>query len=110
MITLHSKMDKEEITHEILAHEKTLSREILKVARHEEESLRIKYRQLWLKGGDKNTTYFHNQNKIRTSYNFINELKNNNNKTISRKDNIKNMALQHFKQLYSDSGEMDPFS
>ena len=46
-------MEKEEITHEILTHEKTLNSEILKAAKHEEESLRIKSRQLWLKGGAK---------------------------------------------------------
>ena len=50
---LHTKMEKEEITHEILTHEKTLNGEILKATRNEEESLRIKSRQLWLKGGDK---------------------------------------------------------
>ena len=44
------------------------------------------------------------------SYNFINELKKINNQTIFGEDNIKNLALQHFKQLYSDSGETDPFS
>ena len=103
-------MEKEKITHEILAHEKTLNSEILKAARHEEESLRIKSRQLWLKGGDKNTSYFYKQTKIKTSYNFINELKDSNNQTISGQDNIKNLDQQHFKQLYSNSGETDPFS
>ena len=103
-------MDKEKVTYEILAYEKTLNSEILKASRHEEESLRIKSRQLWLKGGDKNTSYLHKQTKIEKSYNFINELKDNNNQTISGKDNIKNLAHQHFNQLYIDSGETDPFS
>ena len=85
-------MEKEEITHEILVHEKTLNSEILKAARHEEESIRIKSCQLWLNGGDKNTSYFHKITKIKTSYNFINELKDNNNQAISRQDNIKNLA------------------
>ena len=44
------------------------------------------------------------------SYNFINELKNNNNETISEQDNIKKLALHHFNQLYSNSGETDPLS
>ena len=78
-------MDVEDITPEILAHEKALNCEILKVVRHEEEFLRIKSLQLWLKGGDKNTIYFHKQTKFRLSFNFINELKNNNNQIISGK-------------------------
>ena len=44
------------------------------------------------------------------SFNFINELKNNNNQIISGQDNIKKLALHHFNQLYSDSGETDPLS
>ena len=103
-------MDAEEITPEILAQEKALNREILKAARHEEEYLRIKSRQLWLKAGDKNTNYFHKQTKIRLSFNFINELKDNNSQIISGQDNIKKLALHHFNQLYSDSGEMDPLA
>ena len=37
-------------------------------------------------------------------------MKNNNNQTIFGQDNIKKLALHHFNQLYSDSGETDPFS
>ena len=109
MDTLHSKMDEEEITTEILAHEKALNCEILKASRHE-EFLRIKSCQLWLKGGYKNTSYFHNQTKIRLSFNFINELKNSNNQIIFEQDNIKKLILHHFNQLYSDSGKTNPFS
>ena len=72
--TLHSKMEAEEITPEILTKEKALNREILKAPRQEEEFLIIKSRQLWLKGGDRNTNYFHKQTKIILSSNFINEL------------------------------------
>ena len=97
MDSLHSKMDLEEITYEIIAQEKALNLGILKVARQEEETLRIKSRQLWLKGGDKNTEYFHKQTKIRRSFNYIKELKDNNNKKIIGQDDIKKLALQHFK-------------
>ena len=44
------------------------------------------------------------------SFNFINELKNSNKQIIFRQDNIKKLALHHFNQLYSDSGEIDPLS
>ena len=44
------------------------------------------------------------------SFNFINELKNNNDQIITGQDNIKKLAFQHFNQLYSDIGEADPLS
>ena len=89
-------MDLDEITHEIIAQEKALNLEILKAARQEEEILRIKSRQLWLKGGDRNTKYFHKQTKIRMRFNYIKELKDNNNNKIIGQDAIKKLALQHF--------------
>ena len=48
-------MELEDITHETIAQEKALNSKILKETRQEEETLRIKSCQLWLKGGDKNT-------------------------------------------------------
>ena len=76
----------------------------------EEEILRIKSHQIWLKGGDKNIEYFHKQTKTIMSFNYIKELKDNNNKKINGQDDIKKLALQHFNQLFSDSGETDPIS
>ena len=64
-------MELEEVTPEIMAQEKALNLEILKAARKEEGTLRIKYHQLWLKGGDKNSNYFHKQTKIRMICNYI---------------------------------------
>ena len=75
-------MDAEEISPKILAQEKALNREILKASRHEEEFMRIKSRQLWLKGGDNNTDYFHKKTKTRMSFNLIKELKDNRNQKI----------------------------
>ena len=44
------------------------------------------------------------------SFNFINELKNSNDQIITGQHNIKKLAFQHFNQLYSDIGEVDPLS
>ena len=41
-----------------------MSIRILKVERQIEEVLRIKSRQTWLKGADRNTEYFHKQTKM----------------------------------------------
>ena len=44
------------------------------------------------------------------SFNYIKELKDNNNQKITGQDDIKKLALQHFNQLFSDSRETSPIS
>ena len=44
------------------------------------------------------------------SFNYIKELKDNNNKKITGRDAIKKLSLQHFNLLYSDSGYTYPIS
>ena len=100
--SLHLKMELEEITHETITQEKSLNFQILKAASQEEDILRIKYHQLWIKGEDKNAYYFHKQTKIRLRFNYIKYLKDNNNQIIIVRDDTKNLALQHFNQLFSD--------
>ena len=75
LVDLHAWMEMEEVTPTFLNHENELNAKILKAARHEEEELRIKSRELWLKSGDNNMAYFHNQTKARQRYNFIREIK-----------------------------------
>ena len=62
------------------------------------------------KRGNKKTDYFHKQTNTRMCFNFIKELKDNNNKKINGKDAIKKLVLQHFNLLYSDSGHTYPIS
>ena len=75
LVDLQSKLEGEEITPLLIRQEKDLNQKILIPARGEEEDLRIKSRQLWLKGGDINTRYFHNQEKARLIFNMIKELR-----------------------------------
>ena len=44
--------------------------------------MRVKSIQLWLKGGDSNTEYFHKQIKTRIIYSMIKELKDENGNRI----------------------------
>ena len=53
------------IIEEIMRKEKELDRKIQYLERKEEEEWRFCSRNLWLKGGDMNTKYFHNQCKDR---------------------------------------------
>lgn len=104
---LQDIMEKEDITPALIDKEKNLELKILKVARQEEETWRLKSRQLWLKGGDSNTNYFHNQSKARRSRNAIRELKNGNGIWIRGQENLSNLARNHFHEIFTDEGEAD---
>jgi hypothetical protein len=71
----------------------------------EEEYWRLKSRSLWLKAGDRNSSFFHKQAQARKCSNSISEIKEEN--TI-HKDNtsIKKAAFLHFKNLYSEEEEL----
>ena len=90
--------------------EKELKMRMLRASRQEEEELRLKSRQLWLKGGDNNTGYFHKQSKGRLSFNTIKELYDSNGNKIEGNEAIKRHIVQHFRNLYTDRDEMDPIS
>ena len=101
-------METKEVTHTLLIQEKELNLKILNAARKEEEELRVKSKQLWLKGRDSNTEYFHKQTKARQSYNFIKDIKDNNGNKIAGQEEIKEHAFTHFRDLYTDSEETEP--
>ena len=59
LASFQKRMEDEDVTMLALNHEKYLNLRMLRAARQEEEELRLKSIQLWLKGGDNNTGYFH---------------------------------------------------
>ena len=63
--------------------------------------MRLKSRSLWLKAGDRNSSFFHKQAQARKCINSISEIKDG---TIIHKGNanIKKVASLHFKSLYSE--------
>ena len=107
---MQSKLEGEEITPLLISQEKDLNQKILIAARGEEEDLRIKSRYLWLKGGDSNTKYFHNQEKARLSFNMIKELKDKYRNKMAEQEEIKTHILQHFRDLYQNKDETDPIA
>jgi hypothetical protein len=65
----------------------------------------MKSRALWLKAGDKNTTFFHKQAKARQHRNTIEEIKTTAGEIINSFEEIKIEATSHFKTLYTHDGE-----
>lgn len=62
---------------------------------------------LFLKCGDKNTTYFHNKASQRFRRNQILKLKNNQNVWCIEERQIKNIAFKYYQSLFSSSSPSD---
>ena len=71
----------------------------------EEEEVRLKSKSLWLKAGDKNTSFFHNSIKIRRAINQIEKIQVESQEVKDVKE-FKKAAHKHFKNLLSVKEEM----
>jgi hypothetical protein len=71
----------------------------------EENYWRQKSRILWLKEGDRNTTYFHKQAEARKQYKVVTEVQVQN-KTIADPEGIKQAAYEYFEKLYTDPKDL----
>eukprot|EP00253_Pinus_taeda_P008074 PITA_08074 len=80
------------------AKENEMYRDLYKQHREEEEELRKKSRCLWLKAGDKNTSFFHNILKIRRATNHIERIMIEG-RELRDQEEIKEVAFNHFSAL-----------
>ena len=85
--------------------EKEILWEIYRENKKEEEEARLKYRSLWLKAGDKNTSFFHNIMKIRRARNQIEKIQVEI-QEVKGAEELKKTSYQHFKNLLSANEEM----
>ena len=71
---------------------------------YEDEHLRLKYRSLWLKAWDRNTSFFHRQCRARLSQNHISKISNDDRIIIKCQELLKQSANMHFQMLFQDDG------
>eukprot|EP00253_Pinus_taeda_P014967 PITA_14967 len=84
-----------------LAQEKTAQKNVYCSFRKEEEYWRLKSRSLWLKSGDRNTSYFHKQCRARLSRNHIAEITSSSGQIYKGFAQIQEAATNHFRNLLS---------
>ena len=100
-------MEDATITPELINVEANLQKALYNVLRREEQYWRIKARCLWLKDGDKNTSFFHKHAEARKNYNSIREI-HFQDQTLNKVEEIKNSAHSFYKDLFTEDLEDPP--
>ena len=100
--THQEKMERMEVTRELLIWEIELEKSLQVILRKEEESWRLRSRFLWLKGGDQNTKFFQNQCRERQRINTIREMKNDDDTTITGQAAIILEVRSFFESVYNN--------
>lgn len=105
MDSLQAKKESKEESRQDYLKEKEIFWEIYRENRKEEEEARLKSRNLWLKAGDKNRTFFHNSMKVKRARNEIEKIQVDN-QEIKGVEEIKKATHKHFKNLLVATEEM----
>ncbi|CAL1356008.1 unnamed protein product [Linum trigynum] len=92
-------------TSENFKKESTASRELYELLQAKESFLRHKSRDLWLKGGDSNSPYFHMSLKMRQRRNMITMLKDEEGNKVTDLHRMGDIAESFYKRLL---GRKDP--
>ena len=102
---IQNQMETSEVTNSLLWQEKEVSRNLQTILHKEEEEAYLKSRCLWLKAGDQNTKYFHNQCKEGNRKNTIKDIIYEKGVQISGSEEIKTEIKNHFEDIYTKEEE-----
>eukprot|EP00253_Pinus_taeda_P009304 PITA_09304 len=101
LVNVYAPNNAAEITNEELEKEAKLQQNFHKACLAEEEYWRLNSRSLWLKSGDRNSSFFHKQAQARKGRNSITEIKEKNS-VLKDFASIKKAASDHFEKLYRE--------
>jgi hypothetical protein len=96
---LQKNSDDKEIIAQLEKEELDLPCKYQNTLRREEEYWHLKSRSLWLKVGDKNTRFFHNQAKFKQSRNNVVNITLEDGSIVSKFEDIKKATKNHFANL-----------
>jgi hypothetical protein len=107
MASLHDKMEAETITKEVIKEENLFFQKYHKALKVE-EMWRLKYKNIWLNYGDRNTSFFHMKEKYIIKRNIVKEIIMGYRSIIMNFSNIKEETRTHLEELYTKSIGVDP--
>ena len=102
---LQMEFEKKDINRTDLEEEQEAQAKTFLSFRQEEEFLRLKSRCLWLKVGDRNTSYFHKQCRIRLSNNHIAKITTSDGILLKGQNQIKLAAESHYQLMFKEDKE-----
>lgn len=94
---LHHAIENQDYTQARKNQEEDFYSQLYSIRREEEEKWCIKSRQVWLKSGDRNTSFFHKQATVRQIRNNITAIVDNASNQHNDQASIKNAATSHFR-------------
>jgi hypothetical protein len=100
LVKIQQQMEEEEVIEDLHMSERETNIKLHKVFKKEEEEWILKSRSLWLKSGDRNTTFFHNQSKARRQRNNVKFIMQENGQRLDNFEEIKEATKRHFEALY----------
>eukprot|EP00253_Pinus_taeda_P025196 PITA_25196 len=107
---VQKQIEDQGLTHQLKNKEWEIQGQRMHIKREEETKWRFKSRQLWLKEGDKNTTYFHKQATTRRIRNNVNAITDSEGNQHNNQESIKRAASLHFKSLLTENQEEVDYS
>lgn len=107
LLDLQLDMELQDITCSEIQNEQELQLNTIRSFRVEEESLRLKSRNLWLVSGDKNSAFFHKQIQTHLSRNHVAEITSPEGVVLKGTTLLKEVTTSHFQQLYKEEGADD---
>ena len=107
LFALQVDLENREVTISHIALEQLAQLKMNNSFKQEEEHLKLKSRSLWLKAGDKNSSFFHHQCRARLSINHISKIIDDEGVIIKGQDLLKQLASRNFQLLFQDDGCSD---
>ena len=98
------EMENKDITNQDLEKEQTAQFNSFHAFHQEEEYWRLKSHSLWLRAGDRNTTFFHRKYRSRISRNHISKITFADGLICKGSTQLKEAEKIHFQNLYKEDG------
>jgi hypothetical protein len=95
------------VTISLLKEEEQCQNQLQGALRKEEENWRLKSHCLWLQVGDKNSSFFYKQCKVRKGMNMTKEIQLESQSTLTSFEEIKKTTSAHFDDLYNEKELVD---